>query len=202
MRPSRLALPLAILLSLLLAPPAGAIDSSVDVTSDFSFEPASLTIDVGNTVTWNFTGAGHNTKSLRGQPDSWKSTPDGSANPVGDAFAHRFDTPGRYQYICGLHPFMKGVVTVGTDTVIDTVTKFRTRKLGHRVRISYVLKEPAIVRYRLRGPSPRRVKKGRQLVGAHSFTVRHLKTGTYHGTLTAVDDFDKKNISKKSFVIG
>ena len=163
--PSRLALPLAVLLSLLLAPPAGAADSSVEVTSDFSFEPASLTIDVGNTVTWNFTGAGHNTKSLSGQPDSWKSTPDGSANPVGAAFPHRFDTPGRYQYICGLHPFMKGVVTVGTDTVIDTVTKFRTRKLGHRVRISYVLKEPAIVRYRLRGPSPRRVKKGRQLVG-------------------------------------
>jgi plastocyanin len=201
-QPSRLALPLAIGLSLLFAAPAGAADSSVDVASDFSFEPASLKIDVGNTVTWNFTGAGHNTKSLSGQPDSWRSAPAGTANPVGAAFPHRFDTRGRYQYICSIHPFMKGVVTVGTDTVIDTVTKFRTRKLGHRVRISYVLKEPAIVRYRLRGPSPRRVKKGRQLAGAHSFTVRHLKTGTYHGTLTAVDDFDKKNTSKKSFVIG
>ena len=202
MQPSRLALPLAIGLSLLFAAPAGAADSTVEVTPDFSFLPASLNVDIGDTVTWSFTGAGHNTKSLGGQPDSWKSTPDGSPNPVGDAFPHRFDTPGRYQYICGLHPFMKGVVTVGTDTVADTVIKFRTRKLGHRVRISYVLKEPAIVRYRLRGPSPRRVKKGRQPAGAHSFTVRHLKTGTYHGTLTAVDDFDKKNTSKKSFVIG
>jgi plastocyanin len=200
-QPSRLALPLAIGLSLLFAAPAGAADSSVKV-KDFSFTPAGLNIDIGDTVTWSFTGGGHNTKSLSGQPDSWKSTPDGSPNPVGTAYPHRFDTPGRYQYICGLHPFMKGVITVGTDTVDDTVSKFRTHRLGHRVRISYVLNEPAIVRYRLRGPSPRRVKKGRQLAGAHSFTVRHLKTGTYHGTLTAVDDFDHKNISKKSFVIG
>jgi plastocyanin len=201
-QPSRLALPLAIGLSLLFAAPAGAADSSVEVTPNFSFMPASLSIDIGDTVTWKFTGSGHNTKSLHGQPDSWKSTPDGSPNPVGATFPHQFDTPGRYQYICGLHPFMRGVVTVGTDTVADTVSRFRTRKRGHRVRISYVLNEPAIVKYRLRGPSPRRVKKGRQLAGAHSFTVRHLRTGTYRGTLTAVDDFDKKNTSKKSFVIG
>ena len=201
MYPSRLALPLAIGLSLLFAAPAGAADSTV-VVANFSFTPDTLNIDIGDTVTWNFPEGGHNAKSLRGQPDAWKSTSDGSPNPVGDAFPHRFDIPGRYQYICGLHPFMKGVVTVGTDTVADTVTKFRTHKRGHRVRISFVLKEPAKVRYRLRGPSRRTVKRGRLTTGPHSFTVRRLKTGTYHGTLTAVDDFDKKNTSKKSFVIG
>ncbi len=201
MHPSRLALPLAIGLSLLFAAPAGAADSSVEVTPDFSFTPDSLHIDIGDTVTWNFTGAGHTSTSLRGQPDSWNSAQDGT-NPVGDAYPHQFNTAGRYQYICTTHPFMKGVIEVGTDTVIDTVTKFRTHKRGHRVRISFVLKEPAKVRYRLRGPSRRTVKRGRLTTGPHSFTVRRLRTGTYHGTLTAVDDFDKKNTSKKSFVIG
>jgi plastocyanin len=203
-RPSRLAFPLAVLLSLLLAAPAGAFfDWQVNTTSNYTFSPGKNQISVGDSVTWHFNGPVlHTATSLSGQPDSWDSQDEG-AGAAGTTFTHTFAKPGRYQYVCIPHrQFMKGVITVGTYTVADTVTRFRTRKLGHRVRISYVLKEPAIVRYRLRGPSPRRVKKGHQPAGAHSFTVRHLRTGTYHGTLTAVDDFDKKNISKKSFVIG
>jgi plastocyanin len=202
-QPSRLALPLAIGLSLLFAAPAGAFfDWPVHAKSDFTFSPDKSQINVGDSVTWHFDGPVlHTATSASGQPDSWDSRDDG-AGAAGTTFTHVFEKPGRYQYLCIPHrSFMNGVVTVGADTVDDTVSKFRTRKFGHRVRISYVLKEPAKVRYRLRGPSPRRVKKGRQLPGAHRFTVRHLKTGTYHGTLTAVDDFDKPNTSKKSFVI-
>ena len=201
MQPSRLALPLAIGLSLLFAAPAGAFfDWKTDVVS-YEFHPREHKISVGDSVTWNFVDGGHTATSLSGQPDSWDSQDVGAGAP-GSTFTHFFNTPGRYQYVCIPHrSFMKGVVEVGTDTVIDTVTKFRTHKRGHRVRISFVLKEPAKIRYRLRGPSPRKVKKGRLATGAHSFTIRHLKTGTYRGTLTAVDDFDKKNTSKNFFVI-
>jgi hypothetical protein len=113
-----------------------------------------------------------------------------------------FDTPGRYQYVCIPHrSFMKGVIQVGTDTVADTLDNFRTRRRGHRVTLSFLLNEPAVVTYRLKGPSPRTVKRGRLGEGTHSFTVRRLKRGTYRGVLTVVDDFDKKITPRNFFVI-
>jgi hypothetical protein len=96
---------------------------------------------------------------------------------------------------------MKGVVQVGTDTVADSIDAFTTKRFGHRVRVGFTLNEPAKVTYRLRGPSRRTVKLGRLAKGRHGFTVRRLKSGSYRGALTVVDDFDKKTTQKKSFVI-
>jgi plastocyanin len=199
-RPSRLALPLAVLLSLALAAPAhAAVDWSANVI-DFSFQPSELKIAVGDSVTWTFSEAGHNSTSVAGQPDSWRSIPSGT-NPAGDTYPHTFDTPGRYQYVCSVHTFMKGVVQVGTDLVADSIDGFRTRRFGHRVRIGFTLNEPAKVTYRLRGPSRRTVRLGRLTKGRHGFTVRRLKVGAYRGVLTVVDNFDKKITPRNSFVI-
>jgi plastocyanin len=202
-RLSRLALPLAVLFALVPAAPAAAMaDYPVTVIS-FEFQPGTRAIAVGDTVTWHFTAAGHTTTSLHGQPDSWDSTPQGaSSNSTGDVFTHQFNTPGRYQYVCIPHrEFMKGVIVVGTDTVTTTVSRFRTSRHGHRATISFKLNEPATVKYTLRGPSKKTVKKGRLLPGKHSFSVKRLKKGSYKGVLTAVDDFDKKATKSKSFVV-
>jgi hypothetical protein len=96
---------------------------------------------------------------------------------------------------------MKGVVEVGTDAVVDSVDRFRSKRIGNRVKISFLLNEPATVRYSLRGPSRRTVKRGRLAEGTHSFTLRRLKRGTYRGVLTVVDDFDKKTTPRNFFVI-
>jgi plastocyanin len=198
-RPSRLALPLAVLLSLALAAPAHAADWGTNVI-DFEFQPSELNISVGDSVTWTFVAGGHNSTSLAGQPDSWRSA-GGGTNPAGDTFRHVFNTKGRFQYMCSVHTFMKGVIEVGTDTVADSIDHFRTKRFGHRVRIGFTLNEPAKVAYRLRGPSRRTVKLGRLAKGRHGFTVRRLKRGTYRGVLTVVDDFDKKITRRNSFVI-
>lgn len=200
MRPQRLLIPLALLTPLVLASPAAAFDWSTEVI-DFEFKPAERQIAVGDSVTWNFTAGGHTTTSLRGQPDSWNSVSEGT-NSAGSSFTKVFDTPGRYQYVCTPHrTFMKGVVQVGTDTVVDTLDNFRSARRGNRVKLSFVLNEPATVTYRLKGPSPRTVRRGRLDAGTHSFTVRRLKRGTYRGVLTVVDDFDKKVTAKNFFVI-
>ena len=73
MTPRRLAFPLAILLCLILAAPAAAAFDWKTQVADFEFTPAERKIDVGDTVTWNFTVDGHTSASLGGQPDSWKS---------------------------------------------------------------------------------------------------------------------------------
>jgi plastocyanin len=182
------------------APASAAFDWQTQVV-DFEFQPAAHKISVGDTVTWNFTVNGHTSASLGGQPDSWKSAASG-ANPAGTPFSHQFNTPGKYQYVCLQHrDFMKGTIEVGTDTVINSVSKFRAKRTGHRVRVSFLLNEPAKISYKLTGPSPRTVKKGRLAAGSHSFTLRRLKKGTYRGRLTVVDDFDKKITPRNFFVI-
>jgi plastocyanin len=200
-RLNRLAFPFAILLSLLLAAPAGAAFNWNTQVMDFEFQPSDRKISVGDTVTWDFVNDGHTSASLGGQPDSWKSASSGS-NPAGTSFSHTFDTPGKYQYVCLQHrDFMKGTVEVGTDTVIDSIDSFKTKRTGHRVRIGFLLNEPAKITYKLSGPSRRTVKKGRLDAGRHSFTLKRLKKGTYRGKLTVVDDFDKKITPRNYFVI-
>jgi plastocyanin len=198
--PTRLAFPLAILVSLVLAAPAAAFDWKSDVV-DFEFQPAEQKIAVGDTVTWNFLQGGHTSASVGGQPDSWKSI-DAGANSAGTSFTHQFNTPGKYQYVCLQHrDFMKGSIEVGTDAVIDSIDRFKAKRTGHRVKVSYLLNEAAKVTYKLSGPSRRTVKEGRLDAGKHSFTLKRLKKGTYRGKLTVVDDFDKKITPRNSFVI-
>ena len=196
----RLVLPLAVVLPLVLAAPAAAFDWKTNVI-DFEFQPKEQHIAPGDTVTWNFSAPGHTVASVGGQAESWRSS-DEKPNPVGTWYPHVFNTPGKFQYICVQHKdFMKGVVVVGADTVADTIDAFRTRRIGNRVKIGFLLNEPATVKYSLRGPSRRLVKGGRLAKGRHSFTLRRLKRGSYRGVLTVVDDFDKKVTPRNSFRI-
>ena len=74
---------------------------------NFSFEPATLTVTPGTTVTWvNQDDVPHNTVSSEGK--TLKS-------PVLDTdqkFSYTFDKPGTYPYYCGIHPRMTGKVVV------------------------------------------------------------------------------------------
>jgi plastocyanin len=198
MRPHRLLLlPLTTLIALAAASPAMALDWSVDVTN-FQFTPATRQINVGDTVTWTFTDGGHTSSSLPGQPDRWDSGP----KDVAGTFQHTFTKPGRYQYLCKPHrDFMHGTIVVGKDTVTRTVDNLKTRRSGKTVTISFKLNEPAVVTYKLKGPSRRTVSKGRLLAGRHSFKLTRLKAGSYRGVLTLSDDFDNKVTPKNSFVI-
>ena len=201
MRWNRLLIPFALLGALACASPAAAAEWGVEVTDVFTFKPAERKIEVGDTVTWNFIGDGHTTTSAGGQPDSWDSAPQGTT-PVGTAFPHTFNTPGRYQYFCTPHrSFMRGVIEVGTDAVVDSIDNFRTKRSGRTVKLSFLLNEAATVTYRLKGPSRRTVKRGRLEAGRYSFYVRRLKRGTYRGVLTVVDDFDKKVTPRNFFVV-
>jgi plastocyanin len=202
MRAHRLLLPLTLLFALGAATPAMAVDWPVEVI-DFEFKPPERKINVGDKVIWTFTDGGHTTTSLANQPDSWDSSPGrGRTNGTGDTFEHTFDTPGRYQYVCIPHrSFMKGVIEVGKDAETDTVDDFKTRRRGNSANITFELNEPAVVTYKLKGPSGRTVKRGREEAGTHSIKLKGLKKGTYRGVLTLVDDFDKKVTPRNFFVI-
>jgi hypothetical protein len=73
---------------------------------DFFFSPASVSVAVGDTVTWNNTGqAPHNAVADDG---SFK-TPDLNN---GQSASHTFAEAGTFSYICTIHPEMKGTVRV------------------------------------------------------------------------------------------
>ncbi len=194
-----LPIPLALFLALAAAAPASAVDWDVGVTN-FEFTPMERAIDVGDTVVWRFADSGHTTTANRGQAQGWNSGP--ATTPSGGTFRKTFSRPGRFQYICIPHrSFMNGVIKVGEDNVANTLKGYKTKREGTRVTVSFTLNEPATVTYKLKGASARIVRRGRLGKGKHSFKVKGLNEGSHTGTLTAVDDFDKRDSAKKTFGI-
>lgn len=74
--------------------------------ANFKFGPRTLTVKAGTKVTWtNKDGVAHSVNFATGNINS--KTLDQNAK-----FSHTFTTPGRYPYICDIHPFMHGTVVV------------------------------------------------------------------------------------------
>ncbi len=82
--------------------------------ADFSFTPASITIHVGDTVTWTNHGPSAHTATAN----------NGSFNTgvlqKGQSASHTFNTAGTFSYICSIHPFMHGTVVVLANTTSTT----------------------------------------------------------------------------------
>ncbi len=87
----------------LLASASGA--SSVTIR-DFSFDPNGVTVHAGDTVTWTNDG-----KVASGHTVTGKGF-DSGVLPSGKTYSHTFSSPGTFSYVCQIHPFMKGTVTV------------------------------------------------------------------------------------------
>ncbi len=114
MRPSRVLVALTLAG---LALPAVAMASShkpnladgAVLVEAFAFAPSAVTIPTGASVTW----------TIGTDPEQHTVTPtDDSAFAgsgqlfTGDTFSVRFETAGAFDYLCTLHPFMTGTVTV------------------------------------------------------------------------------------------
>jgi plastocyanin len=114
----RLALVLAVLaLAAGLAVPALAKNADVSIVGT-SFQPATITVGVGDTVTWTTTqsiGQQHSVTSGKpGAPDQGKVFDSGlGLQENGQSFPFTFTTPGTYDYFCQVHPTqMTGQVIV------------------------------------------------------------------------------------------
>jgi plastocyanin len=76
--------------------------------SNYQFTPATITINVGDTVTWTLTSGSHSTTSDPGQTISWDSWVLGN----GQSFSFTFNTVGNFTYHCDIHASMRGTVIV------------------------------------------------------------------------------------------
>ena len=82
----------------------GATEVSME---GIKFDPAEVTVKTGDSVTWvNNDTVGHDVTG-----DDFKSGEPG-AMENGDTFEQAFDTAGTFDYVCTVHPGMKGTVSV------------------------------------------------------------------------------------------
>ena len=89
---------------LLPASAARAEDLAVHI-DNFVFEPAQLTVKVGQTVTWTNRDDIPHTVVCAGKFRSKTMDTDGT-------FSFTFTAAGEYKYFCSLHPHMTGMVKV------------------------------------------------------------------------------------------
>lgn len=89
------------------APSSAPTGTEVKVQiANFAFNPSTLTVKVGTTVTWtNADSAQHTVTANDG------SFASGDLNQ-GDSFSFTFTTAGTYAYHCDVHPGMKATITV------------------------------------------------------------------------------------------
>ena len=73
---------------------------------NFAFAPAMLTVPVGTTITW--TNDDQDAHTVSAADGAFRS----AALADGDTFRFTFSKPGRYDYLCTIHPFMTATVVV------------------------------------------------------------------------------------------
>ena len=88
-------------------PAAAAADrggAATVVIEDLAFEPETLEVKVGDTVTWTWKD-GAVTHDVKGDDFKSEVLSEGT-------FQHQFEKPGTYDYVCTLHPNMTGTIEV------------------------------------------------------------------------------------------
>jgi plastocyanin len=75
---------------------------------DLRYEPAKISIKVGQSVTWINKDDNDHTVVADGDDDAFDS--DNLGN--GEKFKHTFKKAGKFKYHCRYHPRMKGEITV------------------------------------------------------------------------------------------
>jgi plastocyanin len=109
--PGYVALVLSLAIVVSLPSDVRAADSQITIvqpsdTMSLRYEPSSLTVTAGTTVTWVNNGS---TSITVTSPDGLF---DSESIAAGGSFSYTFDTPGTFRYFCVPYPHMKGVITV------------------------------------------------------------------------------------------
>ena len=99
----------SIVLTLGFVAPVFAADTEVKI-GNFTFNPATITVKAGTTVTW--TNGDDIPHTVVATAKAFKS----KVLDTSDKFSFTFTTPGSYEYFCSLHPHMKASIVVEATT--------------------------------------------------------------------------------------
>jgi plastocyanin len=191
--------------------------ANVTITArDFFFNPSSVTIQVGDTVTWTNEQGFHNV--LLG--DSRLNQPGFPADPAWNPPPQQtFNEPGSYTFVCEVHPGMTGTVNVGggeptptptatatptpavpppgsaePDPTPPTLSDVTVAPASGGVQVRLTVSEPATINVRFSGGDVYRLR-GQVEAGTRTLT-RPLPNGTYSYELWAVDAMGNRSGSE------
>ena len=85
---------------------ADAATTAVDI-AEFAYDPAEITVAVGDTVSWTNSDPVPHTATAQD-----RETLQSGTIASGDSYEQTFDTAGTYDYFCEFHPNMQGTVVV------------------------------------------------------------------------------------------
>jgi plastocyanin len=85
---------------------AAPVNSNAVNIDGFAFVPATVTVKAGSTVTW--TNEDEDPHTVVADGGAFRS----QALGVGGTYSFTFPAAGTFEYLCSIHPFMRGSVTV------------------------------------------------------------------------------------------
>ena len=187
---------------LVVAVPAFAADKTVEVIDD-DFDPTTVRVDKGDTVTWNWVGVNDHSATATPGKKQIERFDSGVLQGIGKTFAHTFENEGSFSYICTEHPDnMRGKVVVGTDDdVKPRIRKLKVGVSGDDAKVAFKLSERSVVTLKLTGEESKRSVKVKQ-DGKGSFRLKNLSDGDYKVKLSAKDGFGNKRSRSKEFSVG
>ena len=95
--------------------PAAAASFSVQI-ENYAYAPSSITVDVGDTITWTNDDTAPHTITTSSGPQTLSSP----YLSKGQSWSFTFRTPGTYSYYCAVHPYMRAQVIVRAPAAATT----------------------------------------------------------------------------------
>ena len=80
--------------------------------SDSCFIPSTVTVSVGEIITWSNTDTAAHTATGGSAADGPSGVFDSSLIMSGGSYSYTTDTVGTFDYFCMVHPWMSGIVIV------------------------------------------------------------------------------------------
>ena len=154
------------------------------VVSNFQFTPASLSVNVGDTIVWTL-GSGNHTTTSNTIPvgaDPW----DSPINSNVQSFTYVITVAGTYDYICTPHVFAGQIVAINTGiNSLDLFSNFNIFSVRPSIyNISYSLARSGNIKisvYDITGKSAKILKSSYQTAGTYTsnYNFEDLKKGIY-----------------------
>ncbi len=154
------------------------------VVSNFQFTPASLSVNVGDTIVWTLGSGNHTTTSttIPQGADPWNS----DINSNVQSFTYVINVAGTYDYICTPHVFAGQIVAINTGiNSLDLFSNFNIFSVRPSIyNISYSLARSGNIKisvYDITGKSAKILKSSYQTAGTYTsnYNFEDLKKGIY-----------------------
>jgi len=191
------ALVAALVLTLALAPSAGAADQQVTATQGNTFSPQTVTVDQGDSVTWANGGGFHN---VHFDDNSFDEPPNVSLPPW--TVSRTFTAPGSFTYYCEAHSFvgMTGTVNVvPVEAAAPTATgPAGTAPVSGQAATPAACASKRRFTIRIRGVDRVRVKSIRVEFNGKEVPVR---TQTIDGRRRRTADIDMRGLPRGSYSV-